>query len=115
MKNANTKSRASSVSKLRARLLTSWAAVIVLAASLLFIGLLTGCQQNGSSSGGGNSKPTNSAIFKTDGNGIITGYTCPKGELPKNLVIPAKIGNEVITGIGKDAFFNCNIFIDIYK
>ena len=46
MKNANTKSRASSVSKLRARLLKSWAAVSVLAASLLFIGLLTGCPQN---------------------------------------------------------------------
>ena len=61
MKNANTKSRVSSVSKLRAssvsksrassvsksraRLLKSWAAVSVLAASLLFIGLLTGCPQ----------------------------------------------------------------------
>ncbi|WP_432873732.1 leucine-rich repeat domain-containing protein [Treponema denticola] len=53
MKNANTKSRASSVSKsrassvskLRARLLKSWVAVSVLAASLLFIGLLTGCPQ----------------------------------------------------------------------
>ena len=39
------KLRASSVSKSRARLLTSWAAVSVLAASLLFIGLLTGCPQ----------------------------------------------------------------------
>ena len=52
--------------------------------------------------------PSNPSIFKTDGNGKITGYTCPKGELPKNLVIPAKIGEEAITGIGKDAFFNCN-------
>ena len=45
MKNANTKSRVSSVSKLRARLLKSWAEVSILAASLLFIGLLTGCPQ----------------------------------------------------------------------
>ena len=52
--------------------------------------------------------PSNPSIFKTDGNGIITGYTCPKGELPKNLVIPAKIGDEVITGIGNGTFFNCN-------
>ena len=107
MKNANTKSRASSVSKLRARLLTSWAAVIVLAASFLFTGLLTGCQQNGSSSGGGNSKPTNSAIFKTDGNGTIIGCTCEKNKLPANLVIPDKIGNEVIKKIGWRAFANC--------
>ena len=101
MKNANTKSRA--------RLLTSWAAVIVLAASFLFTGLLTGCQQNGSSSGGGNtsSKPTNSAIFKTDGNGTIIGCTCEKNKLPANLVIPDKIGNEVINAIGWYAFSHC--------
>ena len=109
MKNANTKSRASSVSKLRARLLTSWAAVSVLAASLLFIGLLTGCQQNGSSSGGGNtsSKPANSAIFKTDGKGTIIGCTCEKNKLPPNLVIPDKIGDEVIKKIGWRAFADC--------
>jgi len=117
MKNANTKSRvssvsksrASSVSKLRVRLLTSWAAVIALAASLLFTGILTGCPNgSGPNRPNGPIQPTDPSIFKTDGNGKITGYTCPKGELPKNLVIPAKIGNEVITGIGEDAFFNCN-------
>ena len=52
--------------------------------------------------------PSNPSIFKTDGNGIITDYTCPEEELPKNLVIPAKIGEETITGIGNKAFFNCN-------
>ena len=103
MKNANTKSRASSVSKLRARLLTSWAAVSVLSASLLFMVLLTGCPQTG---GGSNHK--NSTIFKTDGNGKITGYKCAKEALPANLVIPAKIGDEVITGIGKEAFYDCD-------
>ena len=107
MKNANTKLRASSVSKLRARLLKSWAAGIMLAASLLFIGLLTGCQQNGSSSGGGNSKPANSAIFKTDGNGTITGYKGANEALPADLVIPDKIGDEVIKKIGWRAFANC--------
>ena len=47
------------------------------------------------------------AIFKTDGNGAITGYNCPKDKLPKNLVIPAKIGDEVITSIGESAFRDC--------
>ncbi len=48
------------------------------------------------------------AIFTTNGNGKITGYNCPKDELPKNLVIPAKIGNEVITSIGLNAFYSCS-------
>ena len=47
------------------------------------------------------------AIFKTDGNGKITGYNCPKDKLPKNLVIPTKIGDEVITSIGESAFCYC--------
>ena len=111
MKNANTKSRASSVSKLRARLLKSWAAVIVLAASLLFIGLLTGCP-NGSGPNRPNepdqppAKPVD-PILKTDGHGKITGYKCAKEELPSHLVIPAKIGDEEIKEIGRYAFEDC--------
>ena len=106
MKNANTKSRASSVSKLRARLLTSWAAVSVLAASLLFVGLLTGCP--GTAGGGTPSVPVDpAAILKTDGNGKITGYKGAKEELPAHLVIPAKIGNEEIKEIGESAFYGC--------
>ena len=111
MKNANTKSRASSVSKLRARLLKSWAAVIVLAASLLFIGLLTGCP-NGSGPNRPNepdqppAKPVD-PILKTDGHGKITGYKCAKEELPSHLVIPAKIGDEEIKEIGNLAFQKC--------
>ena len=48
------------------------------------------------------------AIFTTNGNGKITGYNCSKEELPKNLVIPAKIGNEVITSIGLNVFYSCS-------
>ena len=106
MKNANTKSRVSSVSKLRARLLTSWAAVSVLAASLLFTGLLTGCP--GTAGGGTPSVPVDpAAILKTDGNGKIIGYKCAKEELPAHLVIPAKIGDEEIKEIGAWVFEGC--------
>ena len=113
MKNANTKSRVSSVSKLRARLLTSWAAVSALAASLLFVGLLTGCP---GTAGGGTPSALNrppakpvypATIFKTDGNGTITGYKCAKDKLPAHLVIPAKIGDEVIREIKWLAFEDC--------
>ena len=48
------------------------------------------------------------SIFTTNGNGKITGYNCSKEELPKNLVIPAKIGNEVITSIGLNVFYSCS-------
>jgi len=75
---------------------------LVLAAGLL-IGLFTGCFQLGSSK----PQPNKPGLFKTDGNGIITGYTCDKTDLPKALVIPAKIGNEVITGIRNNAFYDC--------
>ena len=90
---------------------------LVLAAGLL-IGLFTGCQQNRppavgpngsneSSQPNGPVQPTDPSIFRTDGNGVITGYTCDKEDLPKALVIPAKIGNEVITGIRDNAFYGC--------
>ena len=75
---------------------------LVLAAGLL-IGLFTGCFQLGSSK----PQPNKPGLFETDGNGIITGYTCDKTDLPKALVIPAKIGNEVITGIRNNAFYDC--------
>ena len=117
MKNANTKlrsssvskSRASSVSKLRERLLKSWAAVSVLAASLLFIGLLTGCPHNQPSAvDQPPAKPVDpAAILKTNGYGKITGYKCAKEELPAHLVIPAKIGDEEIKEIASWAFYNC--------
>ena len=113
MKNANTKS--SSVLKLRARLFTSWAAVSALATSLLFIGLLTGCPHNQPSAldrpFAVDQPPANpvdpAAIFKTDGNGTITDYKCAKEELPAHLVIPAKIGGEVIKRIDNFAFKDC--------
>ena len=70
---------------------------LVLAAGLL-IGL-TGCFQLGSSK--------RLPLFKTDGYGVITGYTCAQTDLPKALVIPAKIGNEVITGISDGVFYGC--------
>ena len=109
MKNANTKSRVSSVSKLRARLLKSWAAVSVLAASLLFIGLLTGCPHNQPSAvDQPPAKPLDpAAILNTNGYGKITGYKCAKEELPAHLVIPAKIGDEEIKEISSWAFYNC--------
>ena len=80
---------------------------LVLAAGLL-IGL-TGCFQLGSSKPQPNGpvQPTAPSLFKTNGHGIITGYNCGKEDLPKALVIPAKIGNEVITGIRNDAFYKC--------
>jgi len=108
MKNANTESRA------RARLLTSWAAVIALAASLLFTGILTGCpngsgsnRPNESAQPNGPVQPTDPSIFETDGLGEIIGCKCAKEELPQNLVIPDKIGNEVINAIGFYAFSGC--------
>ncbi|UTD12931.1 leucine-rich repeat protein [Treponema denticola] len=46
------------------------------------------------------------SIFKTDGGGTITG--CNSGiTLPAKLVIPSKIGSEVITKIGNNAFSGC--------
>ncbi|WP_029410006.1 leucine-rich repeat domain-containing protein [Treponema pedis] len=90
---------------------------LVLAAGLL-MGLLTGCPQSqpgNSKPQTGNSEPQtgnfkpqgDTTIFKTDGYGRITGYTCTKEELPAILVIPAKIGDEVITKIGGAAFDGC--------
>ena len=107
MKNANTKLRASSVSKSRGRLLKSWAAVSVLAASLLFIGLLTGCPHNQPSAVDQPPAKPVDPIFKTDGNGKITGYKCAQEALPANLVIPAKIGDEEIKEIDRFAFSDC--------
>jgi len=52
-------------------------------------------------------QPNDPDLFKTDGNGTITGYTCDKEDLPKALVIPGKIGDEVITEIGESAFRYC--------
>ncbi|EPF35576.1 leucine-rich repeat domain-containing protein, partial [Treponema denticola] len=52
-------------------------------------------------------QPNDPDLFKTDGNGTITGYTCDKEDLPKALVIPGKIGDEVITEIGERAFYDC--------
>lgn len=46
------------------------------------------------------------SIFKTDGGGTITGYNSGI-TLPAKLVIPSKIGSEVITKIGKNAFSGC--------
>ncbi|WP_024470484.1 leucine-rich repeat protein, partial [Treponema pedis] len=82
------------------------------------MGLLTGCPQSqpgNSKPQTGNSEPQtgnfkpqgDTTIFKTDGYGRITGYTCTKEELPAILVIPAKIGDEVITEIGGAAFKDC--------
>ena len=76
----------------------------VLAVGLL-IGLFTACPNNAAPS-----KPaefTDPSIFKTNGHGTITGCTCGKEDLPKVLVIPAKIGEEVITTIGWSAFKDC--------
>lgn len=55
------------------------------------------------------SGPIDPAIFKTDGHGTIIGYTCAKEALPKILVIPDKIGDELITKIGEKAFFQTDI------
>lgn len=46
------------------------------------------------------------SIFKTDGSGSITGYNSGI-TFPEKLVIPSKIGNEVITKIGNNAFSGC--------
>lgn len=50
---------------------------------------------------------TKASLFRTDGNGSIIGYTCAKEDLPETLVIPFKIGNEVITKIAIQAFEEC--------
>ncbi|UTC87135.1 leucine-rich repeat domain-containing protein [Treponema denticola] len=78
---------------------------LVLAVGLL-MGLFTGCP--GTAGGGTPSVSVGpAAIFKTDGNGKITGYKCAQEALPANLVIPAKIGDEEIKEIGLWAFYNC--------
>ena len=80
------------------------AAVLITAATLALAILFTACPQKAKAKP---AKPNVPSIFKTDGNGIIIGYTCEKDDLPKALVIPAKIGAEDITGIGYKAFQNC--------
>ena len=90
-------------------------AILKTSGTLLVVGLaltamLFGCRHKAEPKTGAEqqTESVNPAIFKTDGNGKITGYTCSKEELPKNLVIPAKIGDEVITSIGYCAFFGCS-------
>ena len=73
---------------------------LVLAAGLL-MGLFTGCF------GLMGPKNDDTGIFKVTNYGIIYGYKCTKEELPANLVIPDKIGNKVITGIRRIAFYGC--------
>lgn len=48
---------------------------------------------------------SSASIFTTDGSGSIIGYS--SGAIPEKLVIPSKIGNEVITKIGNNAFSGC--------
>ena len=83
---------------------------MLLVVGLAFTAMLFGCRHKTSPKTGAEqqTESVNPAIFTTDGNGKITGYTCSKEELPKNLVIPAKIGDEVITSIGYCAFFGCS-------
>ena len=83
-------------------------AILKPSGTLLVVGLaltamLFGCKRKAEPK----TESVDPAIFKTDGNGAITGYNCPKDKLPKNLVIPAKIGDEVITSIGESAFRDC--------
>ena len=83
-------------------------AILKTSGTLLVVGLaltamLFGCKRKAEPK----TESVDPAIFKTDGNGAITGYNCPKDKLPKNLVIPAKIGDEVITSIGESAFRDC--------
>ena len=49
---------------------------------------------------------SSASIFTTDGSGSITGYNSGI-TLPAKLVIPSKIGSEVITKIGDNAFSGC--------
>ena len=83
---------------------------MLLVVGLAFTAMLFGCRHKAEPKTGAEqqTESVNPAIFTTDGNGKITGYTCSKEELPKNLVIPAKIGDEVITSIGYCAFFGCS-------
>lgn len=96
---------------LSALVLTAW----------LLMGLFMGCpngsgpnRPNESAQPNGPVQPTDPSIFKTDRHGVITGYTCTKDKLPSNLVIPAKIGDEVITGIGWRAFEGCTGLTSVY-
>ena len=84
-------------------------AILKTSGTLLVVGLaltamLFGCRHKAEQQ----TEPVNLTIFKTDGHGKITGYNCPKDELPKNLVIPARIRNKVITSIGESAFIGCD-------
>ena len=90
-------------------------AILKTSGTLLVVGLaltamLFGCRHKAEPKTGAEqqTESVNPAIFTTNGNGKITGYTCSSEELPKNLVIPAKIGDEVITSIGYCAFFGCS-------
>ena len=88
---------------------------LVLAAGLL-IGLFTGCFQPGSykpQTGNSQPQPNEYGHLKTDGYGTIIGYTCAQTDLPKVLVIPAKIGEVVITKIGWSAFKNCTSLTEL--
>ena len=88
---------------------------LVLAAGLL-IGLFTGCFQPGSykpQTGNSQPQPNEYGHLKTDGYGTIIGYTCAQTDLPKVLVIPAKIGEVVITKIGWSAFKDCTSLTEL--
>lgn len=96
---------------LSALVLTAW----------LLMGLFMGCpngsgpnRPNESAQPNGPVQPTDPSIFKTDGHGVITGYTCTKDKLPANLVIPAKIGEEVITKIRRAVFYECTGLTSVY-
>ena len=83
---------------------------MLLVVGLAFTAMLFGCKHKTAqkTEAEQQTESVNPAIFTTDGNGKITGYTCSSEELPKNLVIPAKIGDEVITSIGSWAFDGCS-------
>ena len=82
---------------------------MLLVVGLAFTAMLFGCRHKAEpkSKAEPKTESVDPAIFKTDGNGKITGYNCPKDKLPKNLVIPTKIGDEIIASIGISAFRDC--------
>ena len=93
MKNANTKRRT--------KFFTNWAAITVLAASLLLTGLLTACPHN----------PKAEEIFwygtSDDKEADIAGFHPELKKIPENLVIPDKIKGLPVTHIRLTAFEGC--------
>ena len=63
---------------------------MLLVVGLALTAMLFGCRHKA----GQQTEPVNLTIFKTDGHGKITGYNCPKDELPRTWSYLLELGTK---------------------